>query len=57
MRPPDRRARGERLYLDGEDLKRVTANGKERVLNLGFAANAEDLDRLKAAVRAGAGNP
>lgn len=49
--------RGERLYLDGEDIKRVTAGGKERVLNLGFAANAEDLGRLKAAVRAGAGNP
>ena len=49
--------RGERLYLDGEDLKRVTADGRKRVLNLGFAANAEDLGWLKAAVRAGAGNP
>lgn len=49
--------RDERLYLAGEDIKRVTAGGKERVVNLGFAANAEDLDRLKAAVHAGAGNP
>ncbi|MEU5155078.1 hypothetical protein [Glycomyces sp. NPDC021274] len=49
--------RGERLYLDGDELKRVTADGKERALKLGFAANAEDLARLKAAVDAGAGSP
>ncbi|WP_335986033.1 hypothetical protein [Glycomyces sp. MUSA5-2] len=49
--------RGQRLYLDGSDIMCAVPNGRERRLNLGFAANAEDLDRLKAALHAGAGNP